>query len=85
MALLVLVAVSVSMTVVAVGYGGVMVGVPYQDATPAQLASQQYHSGVFDWLMIGAGLMWLATVGAAIGLGVRWLATRTRPRTEESR
>lgn len=81
--LAVLVAVSVSTTVLAVGYGGVMVGVPYQDATPAQNAEQQYHMGVFDWLLAGAGLSWLATFGVTVGLGVWWVANRKGKRTEE--
>ncbi len=81
--LLVLVAVSVCTSAFGVLYGGVTVGVPYQDATPAQLAEQHHHSGVFDWLMMGAGLMWLVTFGAAVGLGVWWVVTRKRTRPEE--
>ena len=74
--LVVMMAVSVCMTAFAFLYGGVMIGVPYQDATPAQNAEQQHHMGVFDWLMLGAGLMWLATLGAAVGLGVWWVVRR---------
>ena len=80
--LAVLVAVSVCMTTVCMGYGVVNVNVPYQDPTPAQTAAQTYHSGVVDWLMLGAELSWLVTFGAAAGLGVRWLVNRTRTRTE---
>jgi hypothetical protein len=76
--LLVLVVVSVSMTAAAVLYGGATVGVPYPEPTPAQAASERHHMGVFDQLMLGAGVCWLVTLGAAVGLGVRWLAKRKR-------
>lgn len=81
--LLVLVAVSVGMTAFGILYGGAMVGVPYQDATPVQFAEQQHHSGVFGWLMLGAGLSWLVTFGAATVTAIMWVANRKRTRTEE--
>lgn len=81
--LLVLAAASVCITAFAFLYGGVMIGVPYQDATPAQNAEQQHRMGVFDWLMVGAGLAWLVTFGVVVGLGVRWVVWRTRTRAGE--
>jgi heme/copper-type cytochrome/quinol oxidase subunit 2 len=80
--LLVLLAVSISTTALCVLYGGAMIGVPYQDATPAQAAEQQYHSGLFDWLMFGAGLSWLVTVAATVTTTFIWAANRKRNRTE---
>lgn len=80
--LLVLVAVSVCMTVACMGYGVVNVNVPYQDATPVQLAEQRHHSGVLDWLMLGVGLSWLVTFGAATVTAIMWVANRKRTRTE---
>lgn len=84
LALLVLAAVSMCMTVAAIVYGVVTVGVPYPEPTPAQAAEQRYHLGVCDQLMLGAGFCWLVTLGVAVGLGVRWAANRQRKQTEES-
>ncbi len=79
----VLVAVSVCMTVVCMGYGVVNVNVPYPDPTPAQVAAQRHHIDVVDGLMIAVGVSWLLTLAAGAVYGVRWVANRKRTRKEE--
>lgn len=84
LALAVLMAVSVSMTVVCAGYGAVNLGTmfPGPDDTPAQQAASVYHSDVTGWLMLGTGLSWLVTVGAAATTNAIWVMNRKRDRTE---
>jgi hypothetical protein len=43
-------------------WGGYFVGVPYQDPTPAQGASQAMHLGISGWLM-GVGVCMLLSSG----------------------
>jgi H+/gluconate symporter-like permease len=85
--LLVLVVVSISMTIVCGGYGVANFGTmfPGPDDTPAQQAAGKYHSGVTQWLLLGAVLSWLATVVAGVTAGIMWVAKRKRTRREDSR
>jgi hypothetical protein len=83
--LAVLVIVSVSMTVAAFLYGGATVGVPYPEPTPAQAASQRYHFEVFDCLMLGTGMSWLITFGAAGATTMIRVVNRKRNQMEDER
>lgn len=81
--LLALVAMSVCMTVVWFGHA-VQTGcvLPEPDAPPARATYLAEQTEINGWLMLGAGLSWLVTLGAAIGLGVRRVVDRRRIQTE---
>jgi hypothetical protein len=75
--LAILVAVSVCVTVV-----GLSIDVK---VTPTAAAAMRPTppNPLEGWASLGAGLSWLVTFGAAVGLGVRWVTNRKRTRTEE--
>ena len=54
-------------------YGGFTIGVPYQDATPAQAAAERANMAITSRAMVGGVLMFLAGIGGAAILGLRRL------------
>jgi hypothetical protein len=60
-------------------YGGIFVGVPYQDPSPELLARQNFHDSVAGYIyMSGFGMIVLGVVLTIIRVGARYSMERGR-------
>jgi hypothetical protein len=59
-------------------YGGLTVGVPYPDPTPAQAVAERSNLAISSWMMAGGSAVLLVGI---VGIGVLGVARLSRPRS----